>query len=51
MKTMLENVHSRKSYWFIVNQISIKYVISNKRLKQRGLVMPLDHYLKVHTLL
>ncbi len=41
--------YSRRSYWFISNQISIKYAISNERLKRKGLVFPLDHYLKVHT--
>lgn len=43
--------YSRKSYWYISNQISIKYALSNERLKRKGLVMPLDHYLKVHTLI
>lgn len=41
--------YSRKSYWFMSNQISITYAISNKRLKQKGLVLPLEYYLKVHT--
>ena len=40
--------YSRKSYWFMSNQLSIKYALSNKRLKQKGLILPLDHYLKVH---
>ena len=40
--------YSRKSYWFMSNQISIKYAISNKRLNQKGLIFPLDHYEKVH---
>ena len=40
--------YSRKSYWFMSNQISIKYALSNKRLKQKGLILPLDHYVKVH---
>lgn len=43
--------YSRKSYWFMCNQISIKYAISNERLKRKGLVFPLDHYLKVHTII
>ena len=34
---------------FMSNQISITYAISNKRLKQKGLVLPLEYYLKVHT--
>lgn len=40
--------YSRKSYWFMSNQISITFAISNKRLKQKGLLFPLDHYQKVH---
>ena len=40
--------YSRKSYWFMSNQLSIKYALSNKRLKQKGLILPLDHYVKVH---
>ena len=39
--------YSRKSYWNTSMFISI--YITNKRLKQKGLVMPLDHYIKVHT--
>ena len=40
--------YSRESYWSISNQISIKYAISNERLKIKGLMFPLDHYIKVH---
>lgn len=40
---------SRKSYWNTSMFISI--YITNKRLKQKGLVSPLDHYLKVHTVI
>lgn len=43
--------YSRKSYWFISNQISVKYALSNERLKRKGLVFPLDYYLKVHTVI
>ena len=39
--------YSRKSYWNTTIFISI--YITNKRLQQKGLVFPLDHYLKVHT--
>lgn len=39
--------YSRKSYWNTSMFISI--YITNARLKQKGLVMPLEHYLKVHT--
>ncbi len=40
--------YSRKSYWFMSTQISIKYAMSNDRLKRKGLIFPIDHYLKVH---
>lgn len=40
--------YSRKSYWFMSNQISIKYAISNERLKQKGLIFPFEYYEKVH---
>ena len=40
---------SRKSYWNSSQFISI--YITNKSLKQKGLVFPLDHYLKVHTVI
>lgn len=40
--------YSRKSYWNTSMYLSI--YITNKRLKQKGLVMPLEHYLKVHTI-
>ena len=41
--------YSRKSYWNTSMFISI--FITNKRLKQKGLVFPLDQYLKVHTVI
>ena len=34
--------YSRKSYWNCI-------YITNNKLKQKRLVFPLDHYLKVHT--
>ena len=40
---------SRKSYWNSSQFISI--YITNKSLKQKGLLFPLDHYLKVHTVI
>ena len=40
---------SRKSYWN--TSLFINIYITNKRLKQKGLVLPLDHYLKVHTVI
>lgn len=41
--------YSRKSYWNTSMFISI--YITNKRLKQKGLLFPIDHYLKVHTVI
>ena len=41
--------YSRKGYWQTSHCIPIDRAISNERLKRKGLVMPLDHYLKVHT--
>lgn len=41
--------YSRKSYWNTSLYISI--FITNKRLQQKGLVLPLDYYLKVHTVI
>ena len=39
--------YSRKSYWN--SSLFISIYITNDKLKQKGLVFPLDHYLKVHT--
>lgn len=41
--------YSRKSYWN--SSLYINIFITNKRLRQKGLIMPIDHYLKVHTLI
>ena len=41
--------YARKSYWATSRTYPIQRAISNERLQQKGLVMPLDHYLKVHT--
>ena len=41
--------YSRKKYWNTSLYISI--FITNKRLKQIGLIFPIDHYLKVHTVI
>ncbi len=41
--------YARKSYWATSRVYPVQKAISNKRLKQKGLVFPLDHYLKVHT--
>ncbi len=44
-------VMSRKSYWNCAHNPIIDAAISNERLQQKGLVMPLDYYLKVHTVI
>ncbi len=43
--------YSRASYWHNSMSIVMSVAISNKRLQQKGLVFPLDHYLKVHTVI
>ncbi len=40
---------SRKSYWN--SSLYLNVFITNNRLKQKGLVLPLEHYLKVHTVI
>ena len=40
--------YSRASYWHNSKSVVIHVAISNKRLKQKGLLLPIDHYLKVH---
>lgn len=39
--------YCRKSYWFMSRCYSVHHAISNKRLKQKGLIMP-DEYYKKH---
>ena len=41
--------YARKSYWATSRVYPIQRAISNERLKRKGLVFPLDHYLRVHT--
>lgn len=43
--------YSRASYWHNSMSIVVNVAISNERLKRKGLVFPLDHYLKVHTII
>ena len=43
--------YSRASYWHNSMSIVVSVAISNERLKRKGLVMPLDYYLKVHTVI
>ena len=43
--------NTRIGYYWVANTIVLHMAISNERLKQKGLVFPLDHYLKVHTVI
>lgn len=43
--------YSRASYWHNSMSIVLHVAISKERLKRKGLVIPLDHYLKVHTVI
>ena len=43
--------YSRASYWHNSMSTVLHVAISNERLKRKGLVMPLDHYVKVHTVI
>lgn len=40
--------YSRKSYWNTSHNPTIDRAISKERLRRKGLVFPLDHYLKEH---
>ncbi|MEG0775834.1 group II intron reverse transcriptase/maturase [Clostridium sp.] len=40
--------NTRKGYFWVAKTVILHMAVSNKRLKQKGLVFPLDHYLKVH---
>ena len=44
---MVANI--RRGYYWVASTVILHIAINNKRLKQKGLVFPLDHYLKVHT--
>ena len=43
--------NTRRGYYWVASTVVLHMAISNKRLKQKGLVFPLDHYLKVHTVI
>lgn len=43
--------NTRKGYYWIASTVILHMAISNKRLKQKGLVFPLEYYLKVHTVI
>lgn len=49
-KIALNCANSRKSYQQMCKSRYIMFAINNSRLKKRGLVFSLDHYLKVHTI-
>ena len=41
--------NTRRGYYWVASTVVLHMAISNRMLKQKGLVFPLDHYLKVHT--
>ena len=43
--------NTRRGYYWVASTIVLHTAISNKRLKENGLVFPLDHYLTVHTVI
>ena len=40
--------NTRRGYYWVASTVVLNMAISNKRLKEKGLVFPLDHYLTVH---
>ena len=47
-KQAYEVANTSRGYFWVAKTVILHIAISNKRLKQKGLVFPLDHYLKVH---
>ncbi len=43
--------NTRRGYYWVASTVVLHMAISNDRLRQKGLVFPLDHYLKVHTVI
>ena len=43
--------NTRRGYYWVASTIVLHMAISNERLKKKGLVFPLDHYLKVRTMI
>ena len=43
--------NTRRGYYWVASTIVLHMAISNKRLKQKGLVFPLDQYQKVHAVI
>ena len=48
--TVRAGSYARKSYLATSKTYPVQ-LITNERLKRKGLVMPLDHYLKAHTVI
>ena len=50
-----DNAHmvanTRRGYYWVASTVVLHIAISNNRLKEKGLVFPLDHYLTVHTVI
>ena len=43
--------NTRRGYYWVASTVVLHIAISNERQKQKGLVFPLDHYQKVHTVI
>ena len=43
--------NTRRGYYWVASTVVLHIAISNERLKQKGLVFPLDYYQKVHTVI
>lgn len=43
--------NTRRGCYWVASTVILHIAISNKRLKEKGLVFPLDHYLTVHTVI
>ena len=43
--------NTRRGYYWVASTVILHIAISNKRLEQKGLVFPLNHYLTVHTII
>ena len=41
--------NTRRGYYWVAGTVVLHMAISNKRLKEKARVFPLDHYLTVHT--
>ncbi len=50
-KNAIMVANTRRGYYWAARTTILHIAISNDRLKQKGLVFPLDYYLKVHTVI